>query len=78
MCSLPYIKGKDMKAIDIKRMICCDDVIPPKVDTRQEPYTVYWRCPKCGDSRKQIISGADLLVLEIAESIDTHKASPDS
>ncbi|MGA1790839.1 MAG: hypothetical protein ACMUIM_05095 [bacterium] len=67
-----------MKAIDIKRMICCDDVILPKINTRQEPYTVYWKCPICGDSRKQIIPGSDLLVLEIVESINTNQARPDS
>ena len=67
-----------MRAIDIKRMICCDYIILPKINTRQEPYSVYWKCPKCGDAKKQIITGSDLLVLEIAESIDTNQACPDS
>ena len=67
-----------MEAIDVKKMSCCEYVIPPMVNTRNEPYIVRWKCPKCGESMKQIIKGHDLLVCEIAESIDTNKALPET
>ena len=67
-----------MKVLDTKKMACCEDVILPKVNTHQEPYMVSWKCPKCGEVRQQIICGIDLLVLEIAESIDANKAFPNS
>lgn len=67
-----------MEALDTKKMACCEDVILPKVSTRKGPYMVSWKCPKCGEVMQQIICGIDLLVLEIAESIDTNKAFPNS
>ena len=67
-----------MEAIDIKKMRCCEYIIPPKVNTHQEPYIIRWKCPKCGESMKQIINGSELLVDEIAKSIDTNKALPEA
>ena len=64
-----------MEALDIKKMTCCKDVILPKINVRQKPYLAIWECPECGDTMVQIINGTDLLVLEIAESIDATKAS---
>lgn len=64
-----------MEAIDFKKMTCCEDVILPKINVRKRPYLAEWKCPVCGDTMIQTIKGSDLLVLEIAESIDATKAS---
>lgn len=64
-----------MEALDIKKMTCCEDIILPKINVRQKPYLAIWKCPECGDTMVQAINGSDLLVLEIAESIDATKAS---
>jgi predicted RNA-binding Zn-ribbon protein involved in translation (DUF1610 family) len=63
-----------MEAIDIKKMTCCEDIILPKINVKQKPYLAVWKCPECGDTMVQAIHGSDLLVLEIAESIDATKA----
>lgn len=64
-----------MEAFDIKKMTCCEDIIFPKISVRQKPYLAVWKCPECGDTMVQTIHGSELLVLEIAESIDATKAS---
>jgi len=66
-----------MEAIDAKKMTCCENEIPPRVSTRQKPYIVSWKCPKCGRKVIQIIEGNNLLVFDIAESINTIFAIPD-
>ena len=66
-----------MEAIDAKKMTCCENVIPPRVSTREKPYIVSWKCPKCGKTVIQTIVGKDLLVLDIAESINTLYATQD-
>ena len=67
-----------MEIIDPKQMRCCNYVIIPKVNTRQEPYIVRWECPNCGKSMKQIIKGSKLVIYEIAQSINIERAIPDS
>jgi hypothetical protein len=67
--------GGDMEAIDFKKMTCCEDIILPKINVRKKPYLAVWECPECGDTMIQTIYGSELLVLEIAESIDATKAS---
>ncbi len=63
-----------MKAVDIKKMSCCEFVILPKISVREKPYLVKWKCPECGETRTQTIIGSNRIVLEIAESIDATKA----
>jgi len=66
-----------MEVIDVKKMACCEDIILPKINVRKKPYKAIWECPECGDIMVQTISGSNLLVLEIAESIDATKAFSD-
>jgi Zn finger protein HypA/HybF involved in hydrogenase expression len=61
-----------------KEMYCCNCVIIPRVNTRKEPYIVFWKCPKCGKSIKQIINGSNLAIYGIAQSINIERAILDS
>lgn len=72
------IKEEIMETMDPKEMHCCDCVIIPRVNTRHEPYIVRWKCPKCGKSMKQIIKGSNMVIYEIAQSINIERAIPDS
>lgn len=78
METMEEIKEDNMETISAKEMRCCGYVIIPKVNTRQEPYIVRWKCPKCGKSMKQIINGSNLVIYEIAQSINIKRAITDS
>jgi Zn finger protein HypA/HybF involved in hydrogenase expression len=78
METIDSIKEEMMETIDSKEMRCCEYVIIPKVNTRQEPYIVRWKCPKCGKSMKQIINESNLVIYDIAQSINIERAIPDS